>query len=317
MNEFQFIDHIKSKYSLRKIGDDCAVLPKDGETDQLLTTDLLIEEIDFKLEWTTPEFLGHKALAVSLSDIAAMGGKPIWAMVSIGVPEKIWNTDFLDRFYAGWFELANKYGVELVGGDVSRSPDRFLIDSIVGGEVEKGRAVLRSSAKAGDLLCVSGTLGGAAAGLALLQNGLRSGEKITTSEQKLIDKQLKPEPQVFVSNTLHSHNIPTSMIDLSDGLSSDLLHLCNQSNVGARIFAETLPIDKNLSPHFSRSERIDMALHGGEGFELLFTVGKDSISTVDRLGLTRIGEITANVGVVELIRGESITTIEPKGYLHF
>src|SRR5688572_30488273 len=103
VSEFEFIEVIKSKYGLDQVGDDCAVLPKDADTDLLMTADLLIEEIDFRLEWTTPEFLGHKALAVSLSDIASMGGDPKWAMLSIGVPETVWTGDFLDRFYTGWF----------------------------------------------------------------------------------------------------------------------------------------------------------------------------------------------------------------------
>ena len=141
VSEFQFIENIKSRYSLDKIGDDCAVLPKDADTDLLLTADMLVEDIDFRLDWTTPEFLGHKALAVSLSDIAAMGGTPRWAMLSIAIAENLWKTDFLERFYAGWHMLADEFDVELVGGDVSRSPDKLVIDSIVGGEVTRGTGI--------------------------------------------------------------------------------------------------------------------------------------------------------------------------------
>src|SRR5213083_2454141 len=115
--EFEFIRNIKDKYGLSRIGDDCAVLTQSPGKDLLVTADLLVEDVDFRLEWTTPEFLGHKALAVSLSDIAAMGGTPKWALLSIGVPETLWKTDFLDRFYEGWYGLARKCGVELVGGD--------------------------------------------------------------------------------------------------------------------------------------------------------------------------------------------------------
>src|SRR5437667_3428878 len=154
VSEFEFIDEIRSKYSLDKIGDDCAVLPNDAETDLLLTADMLIEDIDFRLEWTTPEFLAHKALSVSLSDIAAMGGKPVWTILSLGVPESIWNTDFIDKFYEGWFGLANEIGVELVGGDISRSPVGLVIDSIAGGTVAKGKAIMRSGAQPGDAIYV-------------------------------------------------------------------------------------------------------------------------------------------------------------------
>ena len=171
--EFEFIQNIKSKYSLSRVGDDCAVLPKDAETDLLVTADMLVEDIDFRLDWTTAEFLGHKALAVSLSDIAAMGGKPVWSMLSVGMPENLWNSDFIDRFYEGWFALARKFDVELVGGDISSIDGKLVIDSIVGGEVAKGKAILRSTAKADDAIFVTGTLGGAAGGLNRLENGSR------------------------------------------------------------------------------------------------------------------------------------------------
>ena len=170
-SEFEFIQHIKEKYSLDRIGDDCAVLPKDDKTDMLVTSDMLVEDIDFRLEWTTPEFLGHKALAVSLSDIAAMGGDPKWAVLSIGVPERLWRQDFVDRLYKGWHELAREFGVELVGGDISRTPDKLVIDSTVFGDVPKGEAIFRSGARPADRIFVSGTLGDAAGGLKLLESG--------------------------------------------------------------------------------------------------------------------------------------------------
>ncbi len=152
-SEFDFIQNIKNKYGLGKIGDDCAVLPKDDKTDMVVTADMLVEEIDFRLDWTTPEFLGHKALAVSLSDIAAMGAAPDWAMLSIGVPPELWENDFLDRFYAGWHKLAAEHSVELVGGDISRVPDKFVIDSVVGGSSAEGGggSSLGSSARRRDL----------------------------------------------------------------------------------------------------------------------------------------------------------------------
>src|SRR5215207_11237740 len=165
LSEFQFLENLRRKHSLTKIGDDCAVLPKDERTDLVMTTDLLVEDIDFRLAWSKPEFIGHKALAVSLSDIAAMGAKPVWSMISIGIPEKIWKTDFIDAFYEGYLALAKENGIELIGGDVSKTPDKVVIDSIAAGEVQKNKAVLRSGARVGDLIFVSGELGGAAAGL--------------------------------------------------------------------------------------------------------------------------------------------------------
>ena len=164
-SEFEFINYIKKSYGLNAIGDDCAVLPKDGKTDMVITADMLVEDVDFRLKWTTPEFLGHKALAVSLSDIAAMGAVPKWAMLTLAVPESLWRTDFVKQLYDGWTALANQYEVEVIGGDISRSPDRFVIDSIACGEVEKRQAILRSGAKVGDAIFVSGCLGGASGGL--------------------------------------------------------------------------------------------------------------------------------------------------------
>ena len=127
-DEFDFIHYIKKSFGLRAIGDDCAVLPKSDDSDLLVTADLMVEDIDFHLDRTRPEDLGHKALAISLSDIAAMGGEPVWAMLTVGIPEKLWETDFVKRFYEGWNGLAAHFGVELVGGDISRSPERFLVD---------------------------------------------------------------------------------------------------------------------------------------------------------------------------------------------
>ncbi len=317
LSEFEFIGNIKSKYGLGKIGDDCAVLPKNSETDLLLTADMLVEDIDFLLDWTTPEFLGHKALAVSLSDIASMGGTPKWAMLSIAVAENLWKTDFLDRFYAGWFALANEHGVELIGGDVSRSPDKLVIDSTVCGEVAKGKAILRSTAKPGDAIFVSGTLGGAAGGLKLLENGYGHGKHTSDFLQNLILKQLKPQPQTGLAKLLHTHGIATAMIDVSDGLSSDLFHLCKQSYVGAKIYAEKVPINEGLVRHFPTIECLQMALDGGEDFELLFTVDEKDISLLNSPAVTLIGEITANIDIIELTDEGTSSILKPGGYRHF
>lgn len=313
VNEFEFLSTVKAKYSLDKVGDDCAVLPKDAETDLLVTADMLVEDIDFRLDWTTPEFLGHKALAVSLSDIAAMGGSPKWAMLSIGIPENLWDTKFVDGLYSGWFALANDYRVELVGGDISRVTDKLVIDSVVGGEVPKGHAIKRSGAKPGDAIYVTGSLGGATGGLTLLENS--TAPEISTS--KLALRQLKPTPQIVTSNLLQKLRIATSMIDISDGLSSDLFHICEQSGAGAIVVAEQIPIDNNLRQHFDAHRSMEMALHGGEDFELLFTVAQKNIPSLKNLDATCIGAITANTGVIELIRDGRKERLEPKGYRHF
>jgi thiamine-monophosphate kinase len=333
--EFEFIENLRRRFGLSRIGDDCAVLPKDAKTDLIITADLLVEDVDFRLEWAKPEFIGHKALAVSLSDIAAMGAKPVWAMVSLGVPPKIWRTDFVEKFYEGWFALAKKHEVELVGGDVSKTPDKIVIDSIVAGETGKGKAVLRSGARVGDLIFVTGEIGGAAAGLKLLE----SGERYEISKhKKLLARQLKPNPQTEFGKILGAKNLATAMIDLSDGLSSDLAHLCRASKTGAKIFADQIPIDKNLrklSPpprdektatkNFSLSPllpfSISDALNGGEDFELLFTAHPKKNFQLKKVceffSFHHIGEVTASAEIIELVHPNKTVILEPKGFRHF
>ena len=314
-SEFEFIHYIKKKYGLDRVGDDCAVLPKDADTDLVVTADLLVEDVDFRLQWTTPEFLGHKSLAVSLSDIAAMGADPKWAMVSIGVPESVWATDFLDRFYDGWHRLAESFGIELIGGDVSKTPGALIVDSIAAGEVRKGNAILRSEASEGDAVFVSGTLGAAAGGLRLLQSGSRYDPGQQDSSQELILRQLKPMPRVELGTLLGAGRIASSMIDVSDGISSDLRHICEQSGVGASIVY--MSAEPALYSHFEPEECMQLALHGGEDFELLFTVPREQISELEDLPVRRVGTISGSVGIIELIGGESTSILEPKGYRHF
>ena len=316
--EFEFIKDLQEKFSLKKIGDDCAVLPKDKQTDLVITTDLLVEDIDFRLRWTRAQFLGHKALAISLSDVAAMGARPVWAMLSIGIPEKIWKTDFVEKFYDGWFNLAKKYDVELIGGDVSQTPDKIVIDSIVAGETKKGKAVLRSGAKAGDLIFATGELGGANAGLVLLETG----EIFENSKFKeLFERQLKPHPQTEIGQILGEKNIATSMIDLSDGLSSDLFHICQSSKVGAKIYAEKIPIHPQISNFDLAISDLFFSINGGEDFELLFTVNPKKIfhlkKHLENYKISHIGEITANAEIIELVSNKKIEIVKPKGFRHF
>jgi thiamine-monophosphate kinase len=279
----------------------------------VITTDLLIEDIDFRSDWSKPEFIGHKALAVSLSDVAAMGAKPVWSMVSIGVPERIWKTDFVDGFYEGYMNLAKKYGVELIGGDVSKTPDKIVVDSIAAGEVKKNKAILRSGAKVGDFVFITGEIGGAAAGLKLLF------EK--SNNQKMLLRQLAPNPQSEIGQVLGAKNLATAMIDLSDGLSSDLRHLCRESKVGAKIYAERIPLESKILDFKLKIDRTSLALNGGEDFELLFTVNPKKIFQLENElknhPVSRLGEITANAEMIELIWEEKTQILEPKGFRHF
>ena len=343
MNEFDFLNKIRGFVPdertvsglVRGIGDDAAVFKSLAGSDVVISTDLLVEEIDFRRDTTRPELLGHKALAVSLSDIAAMGARPRWALLSIGVPEAVWNSEFLDGFYAGFFQLAARYGVTLIGGDVSRTPDKIIIDSILIGETPKGGSVFRSGAQPGDQIFVTGFLGDAAAGLRLIERGARLHYPPTnepSSEPKADDprrldylllRHLQPEPRVGWGLLLGEQQLATAMIDISDGLSSDINHLCGESNVGALIDAAAIPIDP-LVTELSGRRALDplmLALHGGEDFELLFTVNPENVTKlpkrVDGISLTRIGEIQEASAGVQISEGSRTWKLEPGGWEHF
>ena len=325
-SEFELIKSIAAKSEIRNpkseiragIGDDCAVIGQNGKFDLVITTDLLIEDVDFRLSWTTPEFVGHKALAVSLSDAAAMGAKPVWALISIGVPAQLWATDFVERFYDGWFALAGKFNVALVGGDVSRAPDKLVIDSIVAANVPKNRAVLRSGARVGDSIFVTGSLGGAAAGLRLLEQNLNRAPN--QFENLLIKRQLRPTPRVKTGLRLGKHRLATAMIDLSDGLSSDLRHLCRMSGVGARIFADQIPVDENLhNIGYSKSDALALALDGGEDFELLLTSARENSDKIRASfpEISCIGEIVDRDNAITQVDGTIEIALKSSGFRHF
>jgi thiamine-monophosphate kinase len=334
--EFDFINSLKQRFASVStnqslacgIGDDAAVFRSGPGKETVITADLLVEDIDFRRHTTPPYLLGHKALAVSLSDIAAMGSRPLWSMVSVGVPEEVWQTDFVDRLYDGLLDLANRYGVRLIGGDTSRTPENIVIDSIVTGECAAGTAVMRSGARAGDQIFVTGSLGGAAAGLRLIERGAHLAEQSLGDEDSqkldhLLLRQLRPEPRVGWGIVLGEERLATSMIDLSDGLSSDLNHLCVASQAGALIEAALLPIDGSVAELCGRRalDPLQLALHGGEDFELLFTVKPGDVPRlprrVDGVEITRIGEITGAPEGIKISEGARIWELSSGGWKHF
>ena len=335
--EFDFIESLRrrvSSTSLKSeslicgIGDDAAVFRSTAGKETVITADLLVEDIDFRRTTTPPYLLGHKALAVSLSDIAAMGARPLWSLISIGVPEDVWQTDFAVRLYDGLLDLANRYGVQLIGGDTSRTNERVVIDSIVTGECSAGTAVKRSGASAGDQIFVTGSLGAAAAGLRLIERGAHLAEQNLADEdsQKLdhvLLRQLRPEPRVGWGIVLGEERLATAMIDLSDGLSSDLNRLCEASRVGALIDSSSLPIDNYVTELCGRRalDPLQLALHGGEDFELLFTVKPGNVAKlprrVDGVEIKRIGEITNASAGVTIAEGARTWELKPGGWEHF
>jgi thiamine-monophosphate kinase len=333
-SEFDFINALKQRVPsagqslIAGIGDDAAVFRNSAEKETVITADLLVEDIDFRRTTTPPILLGHKALAVSLSDIAAMGSRPLWSLVSIGVPDDVWQTEFVDRLYDGLLELAGRYGVQLIGGDTSRTDDKIVIDSIVAGECATGKAVMRTGASAGDQIFVTGSLGGAAAGLRLIERGAHLAEQnLGDDESQKLDhillRQLRPEPRVGWGMVLGEERLATAMIDLSDGLSSDLNRLCTSSNVGALIDSSVLPIDNHVTELCGRRalDPLQLALHGGEDFELLFTVRPGDAARlprrVDGVEIKRIGEITSASEGVMISEGTRIWELRPGGWKHF
>jgi thiamine-monophosphate kinase len=348
-SEFDFISRIKRRAEAARarkadglvygIGDDAAVLIGRGGgrsgRDSVVTADLLVEDIDFRRA-SRPQDIGYKALAVSLSDIAAMGARPRWTLLSLGLPQDIWDSPFAQDIYEGFLAAAREFGVTLIGGDVSRTPERIVIDSIVIGETRRGRAVLRAGAQAGDQIYVTGTLGAAAGGLRLLEhaNGLRTRDartRLLSGLEELARRQTHPTPRVACGALLGERRLASAMIDLSDGLSSDLAHLCERSGVGALIEASSLPVapllrksDATNSNPFTRAlktDALELALHGGEDFELLFTVRPRVAARLPkRLGgvpLTRIGEVKAASEGIKLVRDGRAEILQPSGFDHF
>jgi thiamine-monophosphate kinase len=337
-SEFDFIRELKERVSqssspsqtslLMGIGDDAAVIRNATGQDTVVTADLLVENVDFRRTTTPPFFLGHKSLAVSLSDIAAMGARPRWALISLGLPEEIWESDFTEKFYEGLLQLARQYDVQLIGGDTSRAPGQIVVDSIVVGECGANKAIKRSGAAPGDKIFVTGSLGGSAAGLRLIERGAHlADQNLGTHETQALDqlllRHLKPEARVGWGIVLGQEKLATSLIDLSDGLSSDLNHICSESGTGALIESALLPIDAMVVDLCGRRalDPLQLALHGGEDYELLFTVKSVDVprlpKRVDGVGLTRIGEIREVQDGVKISEGTRVWDLAPGGWKHF
>ncbi len=283
--EFGLIEHLTENIglcqpsSLLGVGDDAAVISHEGK-DTLVTTDIMLEGIHFDLSYTPLKHLGYKAAVSNFSDIYAMNGRPTQLLVSIGISKRFAVED-IDEIYKGIYAACDFYKVDLVGGDTSSSLTGLTISITCIGEVEKGKAVRRNGAKNHDLICVSGNLGAAYMGLQLLErekqvfNGEKDFEPDFGGHEYLLERQLRPEARKDIVEALDKKGIvPTSMMDVSDGLSSDILHICKQSDCGCRLFEDKLPIDYQTA---SMAEEMNMnlstvALNGGEDYELLFTV---------------------------------------------
>jgi len=298
--EKQLIERVAQKLRSRSgaglrvgIGDDAAVMHSRGRTEWVLTTDAFLENAHFLLHAHPPEAVGYKALARATSDLAAMGARPLYFLLSLALPLSCTGKWF-DRFLVGMSRAARSFGLVLAGGDTMRSPLAGINLTVIG-DVTPGKAVLRSGARSGDLICVSGTLGEAELGLRLLQRGLHKRRK--RKWKRLLQKHLHPEPRLALGQWLAKSGRATAMIDTSDGLSTDLAHVCEASGVGAKVWADRIP--KVSVPSDLRKIGLDplrLALDGGEDYELLFTVPKRLAQHLPRavhgVPITIIGEIT-------------------------
>lgn len=323
LNEHTLIEHIgrASKAALptrrtsvarivKGIGDDCAVLDLPSGYETLVTTDFSIEGVHFRREWHPADTVGHRCLTRGLSDIAAMGGQPVAAFLSLAVPSDT-PSRWIEQYLDGMLRLAKKHGVTLAGGDTAQSPSGVLADINVVGIVPAGEAILRSGAHPHDRIYVTGELG---APVALLE------EMYATPKRKFrpasYPAHFYPEPQLAVARYLREHKIPSAMIDISDGLSTDLGHICEESGVGALLRANAIPA-ASLNRH---EVELRHALHGGDEYQLLFTApAKQRVpSTIAGVPITLIGYITEDAGeiLIEYENGNA-AELERGGWQHF
>lgn len=308
LGEFGLIDHLTKGLEMKNpstkygIGDDAAVLSCPADKETLVTTDLLLEGVHFDLVYVPLKHLGYKAAVVNFSDIYAMNGEPKQITVSLGVSKRF-SVEEMEQLYAGIRMACEEYEVDIVGGDTTSSYTGLTISITCIGEVEKGKAVYRNGARETDLVCVSGDLGAAYMGLQLLEREksvLTGADKDIqpdfSGKEYLLERQLKPEARRDIVRKLAEAGVqPTAMMDVSDGLSSELMHICRQSKTGCRIYEEHLPIDFQTAV---MAEELNMnvstcALNGGEDYELLFTVPiADYEKVADMEGVRLIGHIT-------------------------
>lgn len=297
------------------IGDDTAALSIPTGHETLVTTDFSLEGVHFRRDWHAPVTVGHRCLTRGLSDIAAMGGEPVAAFLSLALPGDI-PQRWVDGFLDGLLALAKRYGVVLAGGDIAQSPSGVLADITVVGAVPQGKAILRSGAKPGDYLFVTGDLGAPVAMLERMMKNPRGRYRSSDCPAHFL-----PEPQLAVGRYLREKGFATAMIDISDGLSSDLAHICDESGVRAEVQAESIPL-ASMGRH---EVSIDNALHGGDEYQLLFTAppGKRIPGKIAGVTVTHIGYIEekrAELPQILIFQGSNAEVgyeLRPRGWEHF
>lgn len=329
MGEFGLINHLtkniklKNSSSVKGVGDDAAVID-NGNKVTLVSTDLLVEGVHFDLSYTPLKHLGYKAVVVNVSDIAAMNGKANQITVSISISNRF-SMEAIEEIYEGIFLACENYNIDLVGGDTTSSVSGLYISVTVIGEAEKDKIVYRNTAGEGDLIFVSGDLGAAYAGLLVLEREKKVFESDPDMQPDLegndyiLSRQLKPEARTDIQKLLQDKKVlPTSMIDISDGLASDILHICSGSELGCNIYEDKIPIDPttvNKATEFN-IDPSTFAMNGGEDYELLFTVKPDDYEKLkDILEISVIGHMTEkNTGVNLISRSGAAIKIKAQGW---
>jgi len=329
LGEFGLIDlltkniELKNQSTLKGVGDDAAVI--DVSPDKLLvSTDVLIEGVHFDLTYTPLKHLGYKSVVVNLSDIAAMNGKPEQITVNIAVSNRF-SVEALEELYEGIYLACNRYGVDLVGGDTTTSKSGLFLSITVLGRAPLEKITYRNGAQKGDLVCVSGDLGGAYIGLMVLEREKRVFEANSQIQPDLegydyvLERQLKPEPRLDIVTRLDEAGIiPHAMIDISDGLASEIIHICKQSDVGCRLFEDKIPVDIQTEDIAKKLGLVPvtMALSGGEDYELLFTVPQSDFETVNAMeNVSIIGYITDKAEGMNLItKDDKLFELKAQGW---
>jgi thiamine-monophosphate kinase len=293
------------------IGDDCSVLRTALGHDVLVTTDFTLEGIHFRRDWHPAESVGHRCVTRGLSDIAAMGGEPVAVFLSLALPGDL-PQSWVDGFMRGLIRQAERHGARLAGGDTAESPNGVVADIVVVGDVARGKAILRSGARPGDGIYVSGSLGGSAAAVLQLEAGRKKSVK-----PREYSRHFFPEPRVELGRILRQKKLASAMIDTSDGLSVDLAHIASESGVGAEVEADAIPLARVGRP--SHEVDLELGLHGGEDYELLFTArpNRRIPARIEGVPISRIGCIKRGRKIL-LVNGEgSRQELLPRGWEHF
>jgi thiamine-monophosphate kinase len=330
--EFGLIHHLTKNIELQNassvlgVGDDAAVIDHFGKQ-TVITTDMLIEGVHFDLAYTPLKHLGYKSVVVNLSDIYAMNAVPTQITLSIGISSRF-SVEALDEFYDGVYAACEEYGVDLIGGDTCSSQKGFIVSVTAIGEITNDKIVQRSTAQKGDLICVSGDLGGAYIGLLFLEREKKiylespQIQPDLENEQYVIGRLLKPRARKDMVEFFESQNIlPTSMMDISDGLSSELLHICQKSSVGCVIYEEKIPIaeDSKKAAYKFEIDPTACALSGGEDYELLFTIKQEDYEKITlNEQISVVGYITeAEEGTIIKTKGGNTHKITAQGWNAF